>query len=221
MDVGWDNAVDATHLFHPRWFETESGTKVSVVVDCLTHSPEVVLALSVPDGQRIRLVGAVNHSIQGCRRLSVFGALLDFPKELPGVIDLLLTDSTYVFAHGLRPVGDLGRVVELCAGVACSSVGLSSAGFSHVASVEWRAPFVQLHRSLHPKVPVIEGDINDPDCIRRLLQQVEPPFCLMSGIACQPYSSGGSQHGSEDVRSKHPPSDNQSLLLVPSTSADH
>ena len=201
MDTGWDNAVDATNLFHPRWFETESGTKVSVVVDCLTHSPEVVLAVSVPDGQRIRLVGAINHGIQGCRRLSVFGALLDFPKELPGVVDLLLTDSTSVFAHGLRLVGDMVRVVELCAGVACSSVGLSSAGFSHVASVEWRAPFVQLHRSLHPEVPVIEGDINDPDCIRRLLQQVEPPFCLMSGIACQPYSSGGSQSGSEDVRS--------------------
>ena len=79
MDTGWDHAVDTTHLFNPSWFSTESGTKISVVVDCLTHSPEVVLAQSIPDGQRVRLVGAIDQGVQGCRRLSVFGALLDFP----------------------------------------------------------------------------------------------------------------------------------------------
>ena len=216
MDTGWDHTSDATYLFTPCWTTVEKGTKLSVVVDCLTHSPEVVVAQSVPDGQRLRLVGVVDPRVHGCRRLSVFGALVDFPKDLPGVVDLLLTDTTSVFAHGLRPVNDLVRVVELCAGVACSSVGLAYAGFTHVASVEWRAPFVQLHRSLHAGIPVIEGDINDPDCIRRLLQQVDPPFCMMSGIACQPYSSGGSQAGSDDVRSNTLPATLKACYLCQS-----
>ena len=216
MDLGWDKHVDATNLFIPNWFATERGTKISVVVDCLTHTPELILAASVPDGQKIRLIGAIDGGVQGCRRMSVFGAVLDFPRDMPGVVDLLLTDSTSVFAHGLRPVKEMVRLVELCAGAACSSVGLSSAGFSHVASVEWRAPFVQLHRSLHPGVPVIEGDINDPECIRDLMKQVDPPFCLMSGIACQPYSSGGSQSGSEDVRSNTLPATLKACYLCQS-----
>lgn len=143
----------------------------------------------------------MNRQVQGCRRLSVFGALLDFPTDVPDCVDLLVTDATEVFAHGLCPVSSMTRLVELCAGVACSSTGLSFAGFTHVASLEWKGPFVQLHRSLHPGIPVIEGDVNDPASIAALLKQVEPPFCMMSGIACQPYSSGGSQQGSEDVRS--------------------
>ena len=79
MDLGWDKHVDATNLFIPNWFATERGTKISVVVDCLTHTPELILAASVPDGQKIRLIGAIDGGVQGCRRMSVFGAVLDFP----------------------------------------------------------------------------------------------------------------------------------------------
>ena len=128
--------------------------------------------------------------------MTALDAVLDFSTDS---VDLLVTDSTMVVAHGLSPASDMLNLVELCAGVSCSSVGLTSAGFHH--SVEWRPKLAKLHGTCHAGIPVITGDITEPSCIRALLQQFQPPFSLMSGISRQPYSSGGSQGGSDDDRS--------------------
>eukprot|EP00435_Cladocopium_sp_Y103_P068265 s19_g31.t1 len=69
-----------------------------------------------------------------------------------------------------------------------------------MASVEWRPPLADLHRSCHPGVPVLVSDVASPSCAKDILQCVEPPFTVMSGFSCQPYSSGGSQGGSDDER---------------------
>ena len=194
----WDKVVSSQHLFVPNWKSTERGTVVSVVVDCLVHTESLVVGFTVPDSQKVRLYGEINQQVRGCRRLTVLDAVLDFSVD---TVDLLVTDSTTIVAHGLSPAPDLFRVLELCAGVSCSSVGLSAAGFHHIGSVEWRPKLAQLHETCHPGVPVITGDITDPGCIRAILQKFQPPFSLMSGISCQPYSSGGSQGGSDDIRS--------------------
>ena len=57
------------------------------------------------------------------------------------------------------------NLVELCAGVSCSSVGLTSAGFHHIGSVEWRPKLAKLHGTCHAGIPVITGDITEPSCI--------------------------------------------------------
>ena len=209
----WDSMVAIHDLFVPDWVNTPKGSTVSVVVDCTVHTDTMVLGVTVPDAQKVRLYGEINSQVRGCRRLSVLDAVLDFS---PGSLDLLITDASMVVAHGLSPARDMLRVVELCAGVSCSSVGLCAAGFEHIGSVEWRPPLAQLHASCHPDTPVITGDITQPSCMRALLQQFKPPFSLMSGISCQPYSSGGSQSGSDDVRSNTLPATVKACYLCQS-----
>ena len=198
MSSEWDRVVALHDLFTPHWKTLSKGTTVSVVIDCLVNTDSLVMGTSVPDTQWVRLYGDINHQVRGCRRLSVLGAVFDSSCDF---VDLLVTDTTVVVAHGLSPARDMCRFVELCAGISCSGVGLSAAGFEHIGSVEWRPPLAQLHAACHPGIPVITGDINEPSCIRDVLQKFQPPFSLMSGISCQPYSSGGSQGGSEDIRS--------------------
>ena len=193
----WDHAA-GPFSFVPNWLQTESGKLISVVLDCLVFSPTLVVGSTVPDGQRVRLIGEISLKVRGCRRITVVDAVLDRSKDS---VDLLVTDSTLVVAHGLSPASDLLNLVELCAGVSCSSVGLTSAGFHHLGSVEWKPKLANLHTTCHANVPVINQDITQPSCIRALLQMFQPPFSLMSGISCQPYSSGGAQGGSEDDRS--------------------
>ena len=193
----WDKHVDVHDLFCPQWRQLERGTPVSVVVDGALFTTEMVIGVTLPDLQKVRIFGDVSSQVRGCRRLSVFSALVDFR---PPFVDLLLTDASTVVAHGLGPMSDLFRLVELCAGVACSSVGFTAAGFKHVASVEWSQPLSRLHEACHPGVPVLNADVTDANCAQSILQLVDPPFSLMSGISCQPYSTGGSQGGSEDAR---------------------
>lgn len=197
----WDKPCDASFLHHD-WSTLEKGTKISLVLDVLIHTTEMLVGITIPGNQRVRVIGAVDAKVRGCRRLTLFDVIFDSTQDQ---VDLLLTDQTEVIAHGLRPSEDLFRCVELCAGLACSSVGLSAAGFRHVCSVEWRAPLVELHRLCNPGVPVIHGDIADLACIRDVLRRIEPPFTLMTGFSCQPYSSGGSQGRSCDDRSSTVP----------------
>ena len=213
MATEWDKVVNMHGLFHPNWSVTEKGTSVSLVVDCLVHTHEMVLGLTVPDGRKMRLFGDISGQIRGCRRLTLFDVTVDFA---PDTVDLLITDVSNVVAHGLRPAADAFRVIELCAGVACSGAGLSEVGFSHLASVEWKPPLASLHQTCHPEVQVHVCDITSPDCVKQLLQQHEPPFSLMSGFSCQPYSTGGAQAGSSDERSSTLPASLRACYLCQS-----
>ena len=120
-------------LFSPTRSQLSRGDTVSVVVDGVVFTNELVLGQVIPDG---RIFGEVNCQVKGCRGLSVIGALVDF--SLP-FVDLLLTDSSMVVAHGLGPVAEIFRLVEVCAGVACSSVGLSEplARLHQQLAVQW------------------------------------------------------------------------------------
>ena len=159
----------------------------------------MLIGTSVPDAHRVKVAGTIDPRVRGCRRLTLFDAIFD--RHGDGA-ELLLTDQPAVIAHGIQPVESLFRCVELCAGIACSSTGLAEVGFRQVCSVEWHARLVDLHRSCHPGVPVIHGDICDPSCLKEVVQYViEPPFTLMTGFSWQPYSSGGSLSGSCDERS--------------------
>ena len=199
--MSWDKPCDASFLHHD-WAALEKGTKISLVLDVLVHTTTMLVGVVVPSQQQVRVIGAIDAKARGCKRVTMFDLIFESSRDS---IDLLITDQTEVIAHGLRPTEDLFRCVELCAGMACSSLGLSAAGFRHVCSVEWRAPLVDLHRLCNPGVPVIHGDIADPACIKEVLLRIEPPFTLMTGFSCQPYSSGGAQGGSSDNRSNTVP----------------
>ena len=168
---------DDTDLFTPQWGNLERGAKVSVVVDSLVHTTESLLVTTVPDARQVNVVGAIDQRVWGCHRLTLFDVIFD---KVGPVVELLLTDQSVVIAYGLRPAEDLLRCVELCSGIACSSLGLAAAGFRHVCCVEWRAPFVDLQSACHPGIPVILGDIAGPSCLKEVAQLVDPPFTMTS-----------------------------------------
>jgi len=199
----WDIAVARHDMFVPIWGSVEKGTTVSAVIDGLVFTSGMVLGHSLPDCQPIRLFGEIQTQVKGCKRLTVFEVVVDFT---PPFVDLLLTDDSRVMAHGLQPAQDVFQVVEFCAGLGATSVGLAAAGFDLACSVEWRAPLASLHESVHPTVPVVVGDIGELSCLKQVAALVDSPFCLVAGISCQPYSVGGSQGGSHDERSNTLPS---------------
>lgn len=168
----WDKAVALHDLFAPMWSTLTKGAAVSVVVDGVLFSDEMLTGVSLPDNQPVRVFGEVSGQVRGCRRLSILNALVDFH---PPFVDLLLTDLSSVVAHGLSPVTEMFRLVEVCSGVACSSVGLSQAGFRHVASVEWSQPLSRLHQLCHPDVPVLHLDLTHQLCAQSVLAKVDPP----------------------------------------------
>ena len=182
--TGWDQPRGYDILFNPNWDAMGKGSRLSLVMDCVTHTWESMIGVTVPDSKQIRVLGAINPQIKGCRRVTLFDVVLENPGK---ILDVHLDEQSAVIAHGLRPAEDVFRCVELCSGIACSSSGLQHAGFRHVCSVEWRAPFVDLHRTSKPGIPVIHGDICNPSCLKEVACKVDPTFhvddwFLMSAI---------------------------------------
>ena len=203
MGSEWDTAVQFHEMFTPCWKSLNKGSLISLVVDGIVFTDQLVLGNALPDGQPVRIYGDVDEKLKGCRRLTVLGAHAEVALPL---VNLRLDDASMVLAHGLKPATDLFRTVEFCAGLGATSVGLAAAGFDLACSVEWRAPLASLHETVHPSVPVVVGDIGELDCLKKVASIVDSPFCLVSGISCQPYSIGGSQGGSLDDRSSTLPS---------------
>ena len=123
-----------------------------------------------------------------------------------GRMDLQLSPASVVRAHGLPSVCDVLQVVEFCAGMGASSLGLQAAGFQQVCAVEWMPAFVKLHENIHPQVPVVPGNIGDTKVLIEVHKKVPKAFTLMSGVSCQPFSRGGSGGGGNDNRSSTFPS---------------
>ena len=199
----WDNAVAHHTMFAPNWSKLSKGDHVSVVLNGLVYTDEVVVGHSLPDNRPVRLYGEIQAGVKGCKCLTVLGALFDCR---PPFVDLLLTDESMVLAHGLKPAEGIFQTVEFCAGLGATGVGLLSAGFELACGVEWRAPMASVFETVHPTVPVVVGDIAELSCLKQVAALVDPPFCLAAGISCQPYSVGGAQGGSSDERSNTLPS---------------
>ena len=198
MASDWDKVVSIHDVLAPQWRSVTTGMSLTLVVDCEVHTTQCMIGNSVPDGQKLRVFGDIQGPVSGCRRMTLLDVLVD---RVGDCMDLLLTDASVVVAHGLSAATDALRFVEVCSGIACSGTGLTEVGFQHLASVEWKEPLVALHRSCHPGVPVLLQDITSDQCAKQLLQDFRPPFSLMSGFSCQPYSAGGSQRGASDERS--------------------
>jgi hypothetical protein len=81
-----------------------------------------------------------------------------------------------------------------------SALGFTQAGFVQKCAVELQPKLADLHRSLHPSVPVLTADITDVTTAARIHEVCPEPATVMAGIACQPYSRAGKQEGGFDTR---------------------
>eukprot|EP00435_Cladocopium_sp_Y103_P020978 s358_g5.t1 len=151
----------------------------------------------IPGGQVVRINGLVPPEAPGFAKITVVGATF---LSLSSVVDLGLDELSRVLCHQPVTADSLFNLVELCAGAGLSSVGFQRVGFRHRCAVELQPSLAELHRQLHPDVPVVCADITVDATACAIFDHCSEPCTLMSGVACQPYSQGGLQMGEQDQR---------------------
>ncbi len=154
------------------------------------------LGLVLPSRSPCRILGLPASGLSPC--VTLFSVAVVSTGER---IDLQLSPASSVRAHGLPSEVDLLQVVEFCAGMGASSIGLQAAGFRQVCAVEWQPLLANLHKTVHDGVPVVTGDIGCSCTLIKVHGEVPTAFTLMSGVSCQPFSRGGSGRGGDDPRS--------------------
>lgn len=194
---GPDTSPCLETLFRPSWSCLSTGSKVTLVVDNLVWSANAGVGRVVPGNEVVRLSGLIPHEALGVTCVTVVGAVYLAQGTL---VDLELDETCAVLCHTPMLYDRLFNLVELCAGAVLSSVGLKRAGFKPCCSVEVQPKLAALHQQIHEHVPVVCADICDDVVAYKVFQHCPNPGLVMSGIACQPYSRGGLQHGEEDER---------------------
>ena len=196
----WDSSTIDESLFEPQWAHVPTGTTVDVVVQIHCYGDEVSLATTVPNGISCQIRGS--WPCTACPgRFTLFGATVHSLDPLL----LVISPSTVVRSHSLPSSSTLPAFVEICAGLGGSSFGLEFAGFRLCATVEWMTKLAELHRSMHPGIPVVVGDIGQSTTLQNLHETCPHAFNLMAGVSCQPYSRAGRSGGSLDPRSNTVP----------------
>ena len=89
--------------------------------------------------------------------------------------------------------------VEICAGAGGQALGLSLAGFTHKALVEYEPEYCACLQSNRPDWPVICADVHDFD--GRPYKGVD---LFAGGVPCPPFSVAGKQLGKDDERDLFP-----------------
>jgi DNA (cytosine-5)-methyltransferase 1 len=98
------------------------------------------------------------------------------------------------------------RSVEIFSGAGGLALGISRAGFDHLAVVEWDKQACETLRENRGRVkgmeswPIHHVDVRDFD-FKSLPQDVE---LLAGGVPCQPFSIGGKHRGHKDDRNMFP-----------------
>ena len=128
-------------LFEPCWEKTKSGQMIDVVVQLTCVGSDMSLGLMLPSRSPCSIIGLSPNGLSPC--VTLFAAT--FVGSTGGRMDLQLSPASVVRAHGLPSVCDVLQVVEFCAGMGASSLGLQAAGFQQVCAVEWMPAFVKLH----------------------------------------------------------------------------
>jgi DNA (cytosine-5)-methyltransferase 1 len=92
------------------------------------------------------------------------------------------------------------KSIEICAGAGGQALGLSLAGFSHVALVEYEKDYCAILEKNRPDWNVICGDVKEFNGYPYRFQI----DLLSGGVPCPPFSIAGKQLGSEDERDLFP-----------------
>jgi len=184
-----------------------------MVIDNVIWAQNSGVGKAVPGGQVVRLVGLIPPEVTSATKVTVVSA--SFLSAGP-VVDLVLDDSSLVLAHRPLSADHVFNLVELCSGVGISSIGFSRVGFRHRCSVERQPKLAELHSLLHPQVPIVCADITQDTTAGLVFAHCPDPCTIMSGIACQPFSRGGSQRGQQDSRSTSLPGTLRMMYLLQS-----
>ena len=90
--------------------------------------------------------------------------------------------------------------IEICAGAGGQALGLSLAGFEHVALIEYEKDYCDILKKNRPDWNVICNDIRH-FCGKKYYNQID---LLAGGVPCPPFSVAGKQLGEADERDLFP-----------------
>eukprot|EP00438_Fugacium_kawagutii_P034754 Skav221193 [mRNA] locus=scaffold3557:101113:110462:+ [translate_table: standard] len=152
---------------------------------------------AVPGGQLVRVTGHFPAESESFHTITLVDVEV---TDLSPVISCKVTDPRQVLLHQQIHRDHLQNVYELCSGASLTSFGFAQAGFKHMCSVEVQPKLADLHRTLHPNVPVINASVLDASVVCEIWRHMDQPGTAMIGFACQPYSRGGNQGGASDER---------------------
>ena len=198
----WDSCPQPC-LFEAFWPKVDDGSSHDVVLQLTYVGCDMSLALVLPSGTCCTIKGLNHDHHHGSSLITVFHAVASISG---GCLEFLISPSSRVIAHAPPSVDECSRLVEFCAGMGASAIGFAAAGFRHVCAIEWQESLADMHKRVHPSVPVIHGDIGCSGTLVELAEQVPGSFALMAGVSCQPYSRGGAKAGGADPRSSTLPS---------------
>jgi DNA (cytosine-5)-methyltransferase 1 len=99
----------------------------------------------------------------------------------------------------LQPFNMAFNAIELCAGAGGQALGLESAGFHHVAAVEYEPQFCTTLRTNRPTWNVLQQDIR-----HFRAKEFQGVDLLAGGVPCPPFSIAGKQLGAADERDMFP-----------------
>ena len=189
---------------------TELGATSDVVAEVISAGEGSVLARLWPSGHNARFLGTFDIP-QECQAITVFGGKLICKSPMP-VFEVGGMDA--VLCHRRRTREDMWNMIELCAGIGVGTMGFSQVGIRTVCAADWCLPFTQAFQEIHPDIPVVTGDIGDPEVLKQLYRLHPEPATLMCGFACQPFSAGGQQRGCNDNRSSTLPKALRAAVLL-------
>lgn len=92
------------------------------------------------------------------------------------------------------------KLIEICAGAGGQALGLSMAGFEHVALIEYEKDYCDVLKKNRPDWNVICEDVKEFSG-KPYRNQVD---LLAGGVPCPPFSVAGKQLGSDDERDLFP-----------------
>lgn len=173
------------------------GGKVDIVVEVLSVTEDAVLVNVLPNRVRAKLLGSLDITAD-CSTISVFDATLVQKEPMPV---FLVDDPTDALLYGRGSRESFSNLIDLCSGMGIGTIGFQASGMTAVCAAEWSPPMAEAFRSMHPDVPCITGDISSKETLKCLYKAHPKPAVVMCGFSCQPFSTGGSQRGADDVRS--------------------
>lgn len=119
---------------------------------------------------------------------------------------IIETDTAFRYTETNQTRRNALNCIEICAGAGGQALGLSLAGFEHVALVEYESNYCAVLKRNRPDWNVICADVKDFSGIS-YKNQID---LLAGGVPCPPFSVAGKQLGKSDERDLFP----EALRLV-------
>lgn len=181
-------------LLEPRLETITEGTRVSLMFQVQLRLDHSLIGKTEIFGQRIHI--AILLGTQ--EKFSCFDAIV----QKQGSQTWLHADyHTKVIPHSPSTLTQPFRVVETCAGIGAGGLGLHSLGFETVCYNDINPVYCNWLES-RTTIPVVQGDLTQHSTIVAVSEAAGEVDVLMSGVACQPFSSLGDQRQQADPRAR-------------------